>query len=500
VLEAYGTALSLLFQPINLLILFLSVIIGLFVGIIPGLGGGTMVAILLPFLFTLPAETAMLLLIAMHAVVFTSGGITSILLNMPGETASAATCLDGFPMTQKGEAGRAISAAVVSSMAGGILPVFFALIMVPLMIPIILAFGQPEMAMLVLLGISFMATLSGKSVIKGLISGFLGLLISSIGYHIVTGVERFTFGTTFLYDGINIIPFALGLFGLSEIFDSGLKGKTSIAQYTITNFSGVLEGVKDVWHHRWLWLRSTLIGYFVGIIPGIGGQVATWISYGQAKQSSKYPEKFGTGISEGVIAPEAANNAKEAGSLLTTMAFGLPGSSIMVLILSALIIVGIAPGPNMLTNNLALSLTLLIGIALANIIGGMLGLLAAPQLSRVSTIHFHFLFPSVLILSVIGIYISTHSMWNLVLLIVFGLLGLIMKRAGYSRPTLMLGLVLGAMFENYMQLSIKLYDPLFFFRPIPIVLLVMSFLVIFNQQIRASISRKTRGSKLYEKK
>jgi putative tricarboxylic transport membrane protein len=494
VLEAYGAAFGTLFQPVNLLIMLGAVLIGLFVGILPGLGGGTMVAILLPFVFTMKAEVALILLIGIHAVVYTSGGITSILLNIPGEAASAATCLDGFPMAQKGEAGRAISAAVTSSMAGGVFPVFLALVMIPLMMPIILAFGQPEMAMLVLLGISFMAALSGGSIIKGALSGVLGLLISFIGYHGVTGVARFTFGTTFLYDGIDLIPFALGLFGLSEMFDIGMQGKTSIARFSVTNFSGVILGMRDVWYHRWLWLRSTLIGYIIGIIPGIGGQVATWVCYGQAKQSSKYPEKFGTGVVEGVIAPEAADNAKESGALLTTMAFGLPGSAVMTLILAAFVMVGVTPGPRMLTDNLPLALTLLLGIALANIIGGIICLVAAPQLSRLATVHFDFLFPSVLILSVAGIYLATSSTWNFVLVLAFGLLGLIMKRTGYSRPALMLGLVLGAMFENYFLLSLKLYGPLFFFRPIPMVLLVIMILVLFYPRIRKAVSKVRRGS------
>jgi putative tricarboxylic transport membrane protein len=495
VLEAYGTAFSTLLQPVNLLVILVAVLIGLVVGILPGLGGGTMVAILLPFIFTMPTEVALMLLIGIHSVVYTSGGITSILLNMPGESSSAATCLDGFPMAQKGEAGRAISAAVTSSMAGGIFPVFLALAMIPLMMPIILAFGQPEMAMLVMLGISFMAALTGGSIIKGAISGMLGLLIATIGYHGVTGVERFTFGATFLYDGIDLVPFALGLFGLSEMLDLGMKGKTSIARYSVTNFSGVLEGIRDVWHHRWLWLRSTIIGYVIGIIPGIGGQVATWVCYGQAKQSSKYPEKFGTGVVEGVIAPEAADNAKESGALLTTMAFGVPGSAVMTMIMAAFIIVGVTPGPMMLIDNLPLALTLLMGIALANIIGGVISLLAAPQISRLSTIHYNFLFPTVLILSMTGIYISTHSTWNFIMLLVFTLLGLIMKRNGYSRPALMLGLVLGAMFENYLQLSIKLYGPTFFFRPIPMALLVIIILVLFFPRIRKTVANARRGVK-----
>jgi putative tricarboxylic transport membrane protein len=487
-LEAYGIAIATLFQPLNLLVMLVAIVIGLIVGIIPGIGGGTMVVILLPFIFRMPAEVALILLVALHAVVFTSGGITSILLNMPGESFSAATLLDGFPMTQKGEGGRAIGAAVTSSIAGGILPAFLALAMVPLVMPIIMAFGQPEMAMLVLVGISFLAALTGGSVIKGLMSGMVGLLISFVGYHYITGVHRFSFGTTFLYDGFELIPLLLGLFGLAEIFYLVMKGKTAIAQRAIVKLSGVAEGMKDVWRHRWLWFRSTIIGYIVGIIPGVGAGVATWVSYGQAKQTSKHPEEFGKGAVEGVIAPEAADNAKEAGSMLTTMALGIPGSAIMALFLAAFLMVGVEPGPGMLAEHLPLALTLLLGIALANIIGGVICLFSAPQLVRVASVHLDFLFPVILIAALIGVFVATMSPMDFITLLAFGILGLVMRRYGYSRPALILGFVLGGLFENYSLLSIKLYGPLFFFRPIPMTMLIVMALLLSYPYLKRGIT------------
>lgn len=476
--EAYGIALATLFQPTNLLIMMVAVVVGLIVGILPGIGGGTMVAIMLPFIFRMPAEVALILLVSLHTVVYTSGGITSILLSMPGEGCSAATILDGYPMTRKGEGGRAIGAAVTSSMAGGILPVFFALAMVPAILPITIAFGQPEMAILVLMGISFLAVLTGGSVAKGMISGVLGLLLSFIGFHSVTGVHRFSFGTAFLYDGIGLIPFILGLFAISELFHLVIEGEKTIAQGAITKLSGVIEGVKDVWRHKWLWLRSTVIGYLIGVIPGIGAQVATWVCYGQARQTSKYPEKFGTGVVEGVIAPEAADNAKEAGALLTTMALGIPGSAVMALMIAAFFMVGVTPGPRMVTENLPLSLTMLIGIALANIIGGVICLFAAPYLARVASVKIDFLFPYLLVLVMIGVYVATLSTMNFIVALVFGLLGLVMKRYGYSRPALLLGFVLGSLFERYSLLSIKIYGPLFFLRPIPLAMLAIIALLL----------------------
>jgi putative tricarboxylic transport membrane protein len=486
-LEAYGIAIATLFQPVNLLIMLAAVGAGLIVGIIPGISGLTIIPLLLPFLFRMPADGALILLVALVAVVFTSSGITSILLNIPGVSPSVVITLDGFPMTQKGEGGRAIGAAVTSSMAGGVLPVFLALAMVPAIMPIIIAFGQPEMAMLVLLGISFLASLTGGSVTKGLIAGMLGLLISFVGYHAITGVHRFSFGTTFLYDGIELIPLTLGLFGLSELFYLVIRGQTAIVQRATTKLSGVVEGMKDVWRHKWLWFRSTIIGYIVGIIPGIGAEVAVWVTYGHAKQTSKHPEKFGTGAVEGVIAPEAADNAKEAGDLLTTMALGIPGSAVMALFLAAFLMVGVTPGPRMMTEHLPLALTLLLGIALANIIGGIICLLAAPYMARLASVNLDFLFPGILIVALIGIYVATLSPMNFVVALAFCLLGLVMRKYGYSRPALLLGFVLGGMFENYSLLSIKIYGPLFFLRPIPLTLLIITVLLLNYSYLKRAL-------------
>ncbi|MFH1003167.1 MAG: tripartite tricarboxylate transporter permease, partial [Chloroflexota bacterium] len=288
--DAYGPALATLFQPVNLLIMLGAVILGLTVGVIPTIGGLVSMPLLLPFILQMPAETALIMLVAFHAVIFTGGSITAILLNIPGTSPNAATLLDGFPMNQKGEGARAIGAAVTASMAGGVMPVFLALAMVPLILPIVVAFGQPEMAMLVLVGISFMAALTGGSVIKGIIAGMVGLLLSLVGYHDVTAVHRFSFGSAFLYDGIELIAMTLGLFGLAELFHILMRGQTTIAQTaSVAKLSGVFQGALDVWRHKWLWLRSSLIGYVVGIIPGIGGDVSIFVAYGQAKQTSRHP-------------------------------------------------------------------------------------------------------------------------------------------------------------------------------------------------------------------
>jgi putative tricarboxylic transport membrane protein len=323
----------------------------------------------------------------------------------------------------------------------------------------------------------------------------LGLLLSFVGYQTITGVHRFTFGTTFLYDGFEIIPLVLGLFGLSEMFDLARRGRTSIVQGELAaRFSDVLQGAKDVWRHRWLWLRSTLLGYIIGIIPGIGAEVATWVCYGQAKQTSRHPERFGTGAVEGVIAPEAANNGKEAGSLLTTMAFGIPGSSMMAIFLAAFMIVGVTPGPAMLDQNLGLALTLLLGIALANVVGGIICLVGAPYLAKVASVNLDFVFTAVLITALAGVFAATLAPMSFAVVMGFGLLGLAMKEYGYSRPALILGFVLGALLESYSILSVKIYGPLFFFRPIPMGLFAITALVIALPYLRRLGKRPGRGA------
>ena len=489
-LEAYASAIGTLFEPVNLLVLLGAVVLGLVVGAVPGLTGHVAIPLLLPFIFGMSPEIALILVVALHAVIFTSGSIPAILMNIPGTGPNAAAAVDGYPMSQRGEGIRAIGAGATSSMFGGILPVFLALAMVPLVMPVVMAFGQPEMAALVLLGIAFMGALSTGSITKGILSGMLGLMLSFVGYQSMTGIHRFSYGSTFLWDGFEIIPFVLGLFGLSEILHLFVSGRAGIAYGKVVfRFSEAFEGAKDVWRHRWLWLRSTVVGYVIGVIPGLGAEVATWICYGQARQTSKHPEKFGTGVVEGVIAPEAANNAKEAGSLLTTMALGIPGSGIMVIMMAAFMMVGVAPGPSMLDEHLPLAITLLMGIALANVVGGLICLLTAPLLARITSVNLDFIFTAVFVLMLAGVISATLSPLNFIVLLAFGLLGLLMKIYGYSRPALFLGFVLGAMFENYSLLSVKIYGPFFFARPIPVVMLLLIVMVLTLPSIRRAVSR-----------
>lgn len=481
------------FGDLNLWVFMLAgIIIGLVLGIIPGVGGMLGAALLLPFVFFMAPETGLPLLLAMASVAFTGGSITAILLNIPGTGPNAATMLDGFPMAQKGQAGRAIGAALASSGFGGMLSGILALAMVPVILPMVMAVRIADMVFVILMGLSFIAVLGAGSPVKGAISGGLGLLIAFIGFQAGTGVSRFTFTSLYLYDGIPLIPVVLGLFALPEMVALAMKGGTvSGVQKLAGGMGEVLEGVKDVFRHWGIFLRSSIIGYIAGIIPGVGAEVATWVCYGQAKQTSKNPEKFGTGVVEGVIAPESGNNAKEGGALLTTLAIGIPGSAVMAIIIGAMLMLGLTPGPEMLTSHLDISFNLLLVIIIANIIAALICILAAPQLARIATIPGPYLVPIVMVFIFIGAFAYRGYALDLVVLLATGALGLAMKRYGFSRPALFLGYILGYLFELYFFMAIDLSGPFFFMRPISLTLIAIIIALFLYNPIRRRFGRRS---------
>ncbi len=396
-------------------------------------------------------------------------------------------------MAQKGEAGRAMGAAILASVMGGVVSVPLALIFIPLIIPLIMMLWSPEMFFLVVMGISFIAVLGRGGMVKGLIAGGLGFLFAFIGYQAISGELRFTLGSLFLFDGLELISVTLGLFAIPEVVDLAVSGQT-IAQVPklVAVRQQLVEGVKDVLRHWGLWLRGTVIGYIIGLIPGIGGETAVFVAYGQAKQISKHPEKFGKGCVEGVIAPESANNAKEAGSLLTTLALGLPGSALMAILLGAFLLVGIVPGPGMLLDHLPLSITMLLGLVLANIIGAALCFLAAPYLIKITTIPSHYLLATVTALIFVGCFARSENLLEIPVVIFFGLLGLLMKRFNYPRPAFLLAFVLGELFEFYFFHSLDIHGPLFFVRPISFIIIFITAAVLSLPYLRPLFGRLRR--------
>lgn len=467
--------------------LLLGVFIGMWIGAVPGLGGVVGLVLLLPFTFSMDPVPAFALLMGLYAVTSTSDTISAILLGIPGSVASQATILDGYPLAKKGHAGRAFGAAYTVSAFGGVFGALLMAASLPFILPVIFAFGIPEFLMLGLLGLTMVGVLSGGAVSKGLIVGLLGLLLTTIGYAEATGVPRFNLHTEYLLDGLPIIPIALGLFGIPELLEMAVKN-TSISRVEMVDESrgGMLRGIKDVLKHRWLTIRSALVGTYVGVLPGLGGSIVDWIAYGHAVQSAKDKSQFGKGDIRGVIAPEAANNASRAGALIPTVAFGIPGSLGAAILLSALVIKGLQPGPDMLTVNLALTFSMIWDIAIANILAAGLLMLLSRQIAKIAFLPAHSVVPGVMVVLLMGAWVATSSMGDWWTCLGMAALGYVMKQGGWPRSPLILALVLGTLIENNFQLTMQLHDGFSWMYQRPIV-------VIIEVAILATIILAARG-------
>jgi len=472
---------SAVLTPSALVLLIIGVAFGNIIGFLPGLGGVFALAILIPFVYKLPPYEAFALLLGTHAVINTGGAITSILINCPGEAACAATCFDGYPMARQGKAGVALGAAFMSSAMGGIFAAIFLMVMIPLIRPIVMSFGPPEIFMLIMLGISYIASLGSGSTVKAIVSGLMGLMFAMVGFEPQTGDARYNFGTLYLFDGIDLVPLTVGLFAIGEMISVGtLRGK-GLAQKieTVGSFSDIWEGIVVSIRKWWLVLRCSAIGATIGLIPGMGGTVASFITYGFARQVSDHPETFGKGNVEGVIAPESANNAKEGGNLVPTLGFGIPGGAGMALLLGAFIIKGIDPGPGMLKENLDLIYGLILILVLANIIGALMCIALSAPLARLTLIRGPIISVMVVLLCFLGSYAVRNSFYDVIATLVFGILGYFMVKARFPRAPLLVGMVLGKAAELNFHLAVQLFGPLFFLRPISFLLLLLVILGLF---------------------
>ena len=478
ILDALLTIVS---SPYHLRLMAIAVPIGMFFGAIPGLGGKLGVVLVIPFVFGMDAVAGALFLIAMHSVVHTGGSVPSILFGVPGTGPDAATIVDGLPMTQKGEAGRALGAAFGASGIGGVIGGLFLLALLPLLRPVVLTFSPAEFFLLAVFGITLIAMLSGNSLVKGLMVGFLGLMLAFVQLDPHTGIQRYTFDMLFLWDGINIIATVLGIFAIPEMIALGAAGG-AMAQGEKTSASyglgGVLRGIGDVFRHWTLSIRTSVIGAVIGMIPGLGGDAASWICYGHAAQSSKTPERFGKGAVEGVIAPETANNSKEGGSLLPTLFFAVPGSSGMAILLGAFVMLGIQPGPALALTGMDIVWILIWGLMLANILAVIMFIIVAPGLGYLSYVRGNLLIPFVLVLTFLGAYLAVRAWENLVVLILLGVLGYFLKKYEWPRPPFVIGFILGPIAEDSFHKAIALWGPAFLLRPGALIMIGLIVLTI----------------------
>ncbi len=482
--EAAAAALAILLEPSRLLVLAAGVLVGLTIGVIPGLGGIVGLALLLPFTFELDAYSAFAFLIGMGAVTTTSDTIPAVLFGVPGTTGSAATILDGHPLAKKGQAGRAFGAAYTASLLGGVAGAALLAISIPVLRPVILYLGSPELLAICVFGLSMVAILSGKAPLKGMVAACLGLLVAMVGSDPQTGTLRWTFDTLYLWEGLPLVPVTLGLFALPELADLAIARRSIGGGRSADTRSGQLVGVRDALEHWWLVLRCSWLGAALGAVPGMGAAVIDWLAYGHALKSEKNTEGFGHGDIRGVIASESSNNAKEGGSLVPTIAFGVPGSASMAILLGAFMMHGLVPGPRMLTENLDVTYSIVWSIALANIIGAGLCLAFSNQLARVASIRIGLLLPVVLAIIFIGAFQGSRQWGDLYVLLGFGVFGWIMKRQGWPRPPLILGVVLGEIVERYLFISVGRYEWAWLTRPLVILFVTLAVVGLVGPMIR----------------
>jgi TctA family transporter len=481
-LHSAAHALLIILDPTRMMYLFGGVCMGLSLGILPGIGGIAGTALLLPFTYNLDPPTAFALLLGLGATTTTADPIAAILFGAPGHAASAATTLDGYPMTRRGEAGRALGASYMAALIGGLFGAALMAVALPILRPIILYIGSPELLGVAVFGISMVAVLSGNAPLRGLTAACFGMMLSMIGTDPQSGTLRWTMDTLYLWDGLPLVPLTLGIFALPELCDLAI-GRMAVVQQgmTLDTKSGMLLGVQDCMRHWFLILRCSWLGAAMGAIPGIGASVIDWISYGHALRTEKgASETFGTGDVRGVIAAESATNAREGGALVPTVAFGVPSSAGMAILLGAFLIHGLVPGPEMLTKHLDITYSMVWSIAIANILGSGLCFLFSGQLAKVATLRYTLFMPGVLSLIYIGAFEASRNWGDIASLMFFGMLGWAMKHFKWPRPPLVLGFILGEVIERYMFISIERYGVSWMLRPVVVVMFIMAGLSLLR--------------------
>jgi putative tricarboxylic transport membrane protein len=450
------TALGILGD--NLIWLFVGVIAGMALGIIPGMGGVVTLTIILPFTLKMDPNQAFIVLSAALGAVSFSGSISAILINAPGTGGNAATLMDGYPLAQKGKAAEAIGASATASAVGAVVGILFFFILIPFVIDVALLFGASEIFWLVLLGLSIVPLVSGERVLAGIALGGLGLLFAFVGQTSVTGEYRFTFDIPLLFDGIGLIPPLVGLFALAEMIKLAASDEGLVPD-TVEEIAGSkFDGIREVIKHKWLFLRCSAIGMVVGAIPGIGATVATFISYGHAVQSSDNQEEFGSGRIEGVIATESANDSKDGGQLFPTLGLGIPGSASTAVLLGGFIIHGITPGPSLLQEELELMLVIVFALLFSNILTSVIGLIFTGTFIRIQRVSVSRLFPTIVILGLVATFVLRNNFGDMILALGFAAIGLVLMYLNITRIPIIIALILGSILERNFFLAMRLSD------------------------------------------
>jgi putative tricarboxylic transport membrane protein len=479
------------FQPINFLFCGIGVLVGTLVGVLPGIGPAGAMALLLPATFRFSSTSTLILLAGIYYGVQYGGSTTSILVNIPGEASSVMTCIDGHQMARQGRAGPALGIAAWGSfIAGTIANIGLMLVAIPLA-HAALKLGPPEYFSLMCTGLVIVTYLAQGSVLKAIMMGLVGIILGSIGLDLISGFPRFTFGINELTDGVGIVPLVMGLFGISEILEN-LEG-TLEQEVFKTRIKNLWPSLKDWMESKWAIVRGSVIGFLLGILPGGGAVVSTFVSYAVEKRVSKHPEKFGKGAIEGVAGPESANNAAAGSSLIPLLSLGIPPNPIMAIFFSALIIHGIQPGPLLIRQNPDLFWGLVASLYLGN---GLLLVLNLPLIGiwvKVLEIPYKILFPLILLFCIIGVYSMNNVSFDLYVMLFFGVVGWLMRKFGYEGAPLILAFVLGPMLENALRQSLLISQGsflIFVTRPISATALGFAFLLLLTTLLPTFKSRR----------
>ncbi len=480
-MDAFLAGFAVLSEPSLLLLLVAATLGGIVIGALPGLNATTGAALLLPFTLTMEPVPAIAILTAIYCSATFAGAITAILINTPGTSASATTCLDGFPLAQRGEAGRALGLAVVASTIGGIISVICLMMAAPLLSRAAYNFAPPEYFALTVFGLSMLATIGDNAPVRNLISGAAGILIATIGVDLMTSVERFTFGYSKLYDGIGFVPVMIGVFGISEMLAQASRLNIKRERVSLT---AIKLPSRDDYRRVWKTiLRSSGIGTFIGILPAEGATVASMIGYNEAKRWSKTPEEFGRGAVEGIAGSEAANNAATGGAMVPTLALGIPGSPTAAVILAGLMVHGLRPGPTMFTDQASFAFSIFWSMMFVNLLFLTVGLYGAKLFARVTLVPVQILWPCVMVFSIVGAYTLDQSMFDVWIALTFGVIGYFMRVFGFSVVPLAIGLILGGMLEQRLGQSMVMLDEKWWLlptRPLTLFFLILTFLALFG--------------------
>ncbi|PHK96722.1 C4-dicarboxylate ABC transporter permease [Pseudoroseomonas rhizosphaerae] len=455
-MEAFLGGMMVLADPFILGMTVAGTLLGVFVGALPGIGGSTTLALLLPLTIGISPVASLAFMGAVYCGANFGGSITAILVNTPGDPSASATALEGYKMAEKGEAGLALGISAVASAIGGIFSVIVMIVAAPLLARAAYNFGPPEYFALALFGLSMCAAVGGDSPLKNLIAAAFGVALATVGIDLTTGVERFTFGFYDLTDGIGFVPVLIGLFALAEMFDQASRQHTlgKLLKLDTVRIPGMAEFRKCA---RSIWLGSGL-GTFIGALPALGATTAALVAYNETRRWSKHKHEFGQGSIEGVAGPEAANNSAVGGAMVPTLALGIPGSSTTAIMLAALVVQGVRPGPHLFNEQPTLLYAVFASMLAANLIYLVLGLYSAKLFARISMVPPALLWPTVFVLSVIGAYGPNQSMGEVYLMLFFGVVGLLFRRHGFSPAPLVMGLVLGSLLEESLKQSLLIFQ------------------------------------------